>query len=43
VTVWVEVEQINGGAGKVRVIRHIEDLGMARDVEDSPKLSVVSE
>ena len=43
VTVWVEVEQINGGAGKVRVIRHIEDLGMARDAEDSPKLSVVSE
>lgn len=27
VLVWVEVEEINNGASKVRVIRHFEDLG----------------
>ena len=29
VSVWVEVESINNGAAKVRVIRHVEDLGLA--------------
>lgn len=28
VLLWVEVEEINGGASKVRVIRHVEDLGV---------------
>lgn len=27
VAIWIEVEEINGGTGKVRVIRHFEDLG----------------
>lgn len=27
IVIWVEVEEINGGASKVRVIRHFEDLG----------------
>ncbi|MDQ2740463.1 MAG: hypothetical protein M3Y35_18010 [Actinomycetota bacterium] len=33
VALWVEVEEINGGAAKVRVIRHVEDLGVATQVE----------
>ena len=28
VLLWVEVAVMNGGAGKVRVIRHVEDLGV---------------
>ncbi|GAB2733899.1 hypothetical protein [Nocardioides pakistanensis] len=28
VLVWVEVEEINNGANKVRVLRHAEDLGV---------------
>ncbi len=31
VTLWVEVESINGGESKVRVIRHVEDLGVAAE------------
>lgn len=28
VLVWVEVEEYNNGAGKVRVLKHVEDLGV---------------
>lgn len=31
VVVWVEVEEINGGSGKVRVLRHVESLGVDQD------------
>lgn len=27
VMIWVEVEEISGGAGKVRIVRHVQDLG----------------
>lgn len=30
VLVWVEVEEIKGGSSKVRVLRHIQDIGVAR-------------
>jgi hypothetical protein len=30
VAIWVEVEEINDGANKVRVVRHVEDLGLAK-------------
>lgn len=30
VLVWVEVEEIKGGQSKVRVLRHVQDLGEAR-------------
>lgn len=30
VLVWVELESVNDGASKVRVLRHVEDLGLAR-------------
>jgi len=29
IVLWVEVEQIRDGSSKTRVIRHVEDLGMA--------------
>lgn len=29
VMIWVEVEEISGGAGKVRIVRHVQDLGLA--------------
>lgn len=33
VAVWVEIETYNEGAGKVRVLRHIKDLGPASEEE----------
>lgn len=29
VALWVEVQEYNGGAAKVRVVQHFEDLGLA--------------
>ena len=28
VAIWIEVEEINGGTNKVRVVRHVDDLGV---------------
>lgn len=35
VLVWVEKETIRGGTKKVRVLRHIEDLGEPREMPDA--------
>jgi len=40
VRVWVEVEEINNGASKVRVIRHVEDLGLDKDLASIQKVPV---
>jgi hypothetical protein len=29
VVIWVEVQEYNGGQGKVRVVQHVEDLDVA--------------
>lgn len=33
VLVWVEVEEYNGGQGKVRVLKHVESLGVDAEFE----------
>ena len=33
VVLWVEVQEYNGGQGKVRVVQHVEDLGPANESE----------
>ena len=33
VVLWVEVQEYNGGQGKVRVVQHVEDLGPATEPE----------
>ncbi|MDA8355649.1 MAG: hypothetical protein M0Z95_04985 [Actinomycetota bacterium] len=35
VVVWVEVQEYNGGQGKVRVVQHVEDLGMESSAESA--------
>ncbi len=35
VVLFVEVQEYNGGQGKVRVVQHVEDLGAAGAEEDS--------
>ena len=35
VVLWVEVQEYNGGQGKVRVVQHVEDLGTASVEEDT--------
>lgn len=34
VVLWVEVQEYNGGQGKVRVVQHVEDLGPAVDEDE---------
>jgi hypothetical protein len=39
VVIWVEVEDINGGSGKVRMVRHFEDLGPDHSVASNDETS----
>lgn len=42
VLVWVEVEEYNGGRGKVRVLRHVEDLGRSDEPEAQAALAALA-
>lgn len=50
VMVWIAMEEVSGGSRKVRVLRHVEDLGIDTEVADvgadgtvTPKDEVVAE
>lgn len=42
VAVWVELESINDGATKVRVIRHVEDLGVGAEANRPVPIAAAS-